>query len=88
MARYFDSRRRKPRWLGVALIDIMFAFGVTGIGFGFTKLFDHWVYYPFWPNIVDSSFLVAAACWILVRRKLGSEYSGYRRRSRPEELYY
>lgn len=41
--------------------------GVIGIALKFTTLFDHWLYFPFFPNIFDALFLVIAVLYLAYR---------------------
>ena len=38
--------------------------GVIGIALKFTTLFDHWLYFPLFPNIFDTLFLVIAVLYL------------------------
>jgi hypothetical protein len=38
--------------------------GVIGIALKFTTLFDHWLYFPTFPNILDALFLVLAVLYL------------------------
>ena len=52
----------------VADIGVLTAlcFGTIGIAAKFTTFFDHWVYFPLFPNTLDSLFLVISAVYFFV----------------------
>jgi hypothetical protein len=41
--------------------------GVIGIALKFTMLFDQWLYFPFFPNIFDSIFLIVSVIYLAYR---------------------
>ena len=41
--------------------------GVVGIAIKFVMLFDQWLYFPFFPNIFDSIFLIVAVIYLSYR---------------------
>jgi len=43
------------------LIVVMMVSGTVGIALKFTTFFDKWVFFPSFPNIFDSTFLIVAA---------------------------
>ena len=43
--------------------------GTVGIVVKFTTLFNHWVYFPAFPNILDAAFLVASVLYLGYRKK-------------------
>ena len=42
------------------LMTIMFVCGTIGIALKFVTFFNQWVYFPSFPNMLDSAFLVSA----------------------------
>ncbi len=38
--------------------------GTIGIALKFIAYFNHWVYFPSFPNILDSAFLVISAVYL------------------------
>lgn len=38
--------------------------GVVGIALKFTTLFDHWLFFPLFPNILDALFLVISVLYL------------------------
>lgn len=48
-------------------LSIAAILGICGIAFKFPSYFDQWVYFPSFPNICDSIFLVLSACWLGVK---------------------
>ena len=40
---------------------LLFCAGILGIAFKFSTYWNHWVYFPLWPNICDSLFLIVGA---------------------------
>ena len=55
------------------LVLIIFFCGTIGIALKFVTFFDHWVYFPSFPNTLDSLFLVVSATYFFV-------YTVYRKR--------
>jgi cytochrome c oxidase assembly factor CtaG len=53
------------------LLILVFVSGIVGIALKFTVFFDKWVYYPWFPNVLDSVFLVCGVVWLawMVKRK-------------------
>jgi hypothetical protein len=50
--------------LGNDLIMIIFIVGTIGIALKFTTFFDQWVYFPAFPNTLDSAFLISAVLYM------------------------
>jgi cytochrome c oxidase assembly factor CtaG len=48
---------------------IMIAAGTIGIALKFTTFFDKWVYFPSFPNICDSAFLVLSVAYLSWKAK-------------------
>ena len=61
----------KASWTDVfkQIPKIVFVTGTIGIALKFTTFFDRWVYFPQWPNICDSVFLVASVLYLGLRRR-------------------
>jgi hypothetical protein len=63
---------RTWRALASDCIWIMFVTGTIGIALKFTTFFDKRVYFPSFPNILDSTFLILAMLylsWRILRRR-------------------
>ena len=43
---------------------IMMVCGTVGIAIKFVTFFNHWVYFPSFPNIIDSTFLVISVAYL------------------------
>jgi hypothetical protein len=63
----YDSWRKL---LGDCII-IMFVSGTIGIALKFITLFDQVVYFPSFPNIFDSLFLISAVLFLAWKVKRG-----------------
>lgn len=64
-------RRYKPKELIMILGHILSVCGTIGIALKFITFFEHWVFFPLWPNICDSVFLICAilyTTWLVIRR--------------------
>jgi len=62
---------RTGRQLFMRCVDIMCLFGIAGYALKLPTFFNNWVYYPLWPNLGDSLFLLVCVAWFVVRlRKL------------------
>ena len=51
---------------------IMFVCGTIGIALKFITFFNQWVYFPSFPNMLDSAFLISAVMyftWKSFKRK-------------------
>ena len=61
----------KASWTDVfkQILTNVCVIGTIGIALKFTTFFDGWVYFPLWPNICDSVFLVASALYLALRRR-------------------
>ena len=55
-------------------------------GLGFMKFFNHWVYFPFFPNVLDSLVLIGAGAFFMIqsqrkqvqaKQKQESDYVSY-----------
>jgi hypothetical protein len=53
------------RWSDLAndLVQILFICGTIGIALKFISFFDQWVYFPTFPNFLDSTFLIVATVY-------------------------
>jgi len=49
-------------FLGNAVIVIFFS-GTIGVALKFVTFFNHWVYFPSFPNALDSTFLILSATY-------------------------
>jgi hypothetical protein len=45
------------------LLIIVFVFGTVGIALKFFTYFNHWVYFPSFPNALDSAFLILSVTY-------------------------
>jgi hypothetical protein len=43
---------------------IVCVFGTIGIALKFAVFFDKWVYFPWFPNIVDAAFLIFSGTYL------------------------
>ena len=48
-------------------ILVMFACGTIGIALKFVTFFNQWVYFPSFPNALDSTFLICAIAYLTWR---------------------
>jgi len=48
---------------------ILFVSGTIGIALKFTTFFDKWVYFPWFPNVFDASFLVFSVIYLTWKSK-------------------
>jgi hypothetical protein len=46
--------------LGSDCLQIAFVCGTIGIALKFLTFFNHWVYFPTFPNVLDSAFLITS----------------------------
>jgi hypothetical protein len=51
------------------LLSVLFISGTIGIALKFTTYFDKWVYFPSFPNIFDSTFLIATVIYLTWKMK-------------------
>jgi hypothetical protein len=51
--------------LGEGLLFVFF-FGTVGIALKFVTFFNHWVYFPSFPNALDSTFLILGSTYFFV----------------------
>jgi hypothetical protein len=51
------------------LLSVLCIFGTIGIALKFTTFFDKWVYFPSFPNILDSTFLIATVLYLTWKMK-------------------
>ena len=49
------------------MVEILLGSGIFAIGLKFASYWDHWVYFPSFPNVVDTMFLSLAAAFLLGR---------------------
>ena len=45
---------------------VAFFFGTVGIALKFVTFFNHWVYFPSFPNSLDSAFLILGSTYFVV----------------------
>jgi len=59
------KRREIPitTFLNNLLLTIFLA-GTIGMALKFITYFDHWVYFPSFPNVLDSTFLILSVIYI------------------------
>jgi hypothetical protein len=55
---------RTWRSLVDTLVTLIAVFGTIFIALKYCTFFDHWVYFPLWPNVVDSIVLILACLWL------------------------
>ena len=48
---------------------VLFVCGTIGIALKFVTFFDQWVYFPSFPNVVDSTFLISAVVYLAWRAR-------------------
>lgn len=62
-------------------IQIALVCGTIGIALKFTTFFNQWVYFPAFPNMLDSAFLITAILYFAYtarkRLKITSKVYGY-----------
>jgi hypothetical protein len=44
---------------------VAFFFGTVGIALKFVTFFNHWVYFPSFPNSLDSAFLILGSTYFV-----------------------
>jgi hypothetical protein len=50
-------------------VILMLACGTAGIALKFTTFFNKWVFFPFFPNILDTAFLILSVIYLSLRSK-------------------
>jgi hypothetical protein len=50
---------------------IVFVCGTIGIAIKFVTFFNQWVYFPSFPNMLDSSFLISASVYLAWKSRKG-----------------
>ena len=60
---------KKWRNLFGDLLTVLFVSGTVGIALKFTTYFDKWVFFPSFPNIFDSTFLISAVLYLTWKMK-------------------
>jgi hypothetical protein len=45
-------------------IRILLVCGTIGIAVKFVTFFNHWVYFPSFPNVLDSTFLIISVAYL------------------------
>lgn len=68
----------------VPALDLLFGAGAIAIGTKFLTYFDHTVYFPLLPNILDTVFLVLAGGYLVGRGTMSWAFG--RRRFREDTL--
>jgi hypothetical protein len=58
---------RTGKQLFIRCVDIMCLFGIAGYALKLPTFFNNWVYFPLWPNLGDSLFLLACVVWFVLR---------------------
>jgi hypothetical protein len=55
-------------WKKVLINGLMvaFFFGTVGVALKFVTFFNHWVYFPSFPNFLDSVFLILGSIYFVV----------------------
>ncbi|MGD6806704.1 MAG: hypothetical protein ACQCN4_07070 [Candidatus Bathyarchaeia archaeon] len=53
-----------PKTLLNNLLLTAFLAGTIGLALKFTTYFDHWVYFPAFPNALDSTFLILSVIYL------------------------
>jgi hypothetical protein len=48
-------------------LSIIFACGTIGIALKFITFFDKWVYFPSFPNYLDSAFLICSVLYLTIK---------------------
>ena len=43
-------------------MSLVFVFGIIGVALKFVTFFNQWVYFPSFPNALDSTFLISRGC--------------------------
>jgi hypothetical protein len=61
--------------LGEGLLVFLF-FGTVGIALKFTTFFNHWVYFPSFPNALDSTFLIFSSAYFFAYIMIKKRQSG------------
>jgi hypothetical protein len=51
------------------LLVVLFVSGTVGIALKFTTYFNKWIYFPSFPNILDSTFLILAVVYLTWKMK-------------------
>jgi hypothetical protein len=51
------------------LLSVLFISGTIGFALKFSTYFDKWVYFPSFPNIFDSTFLISAVLYLTWKMK-------------------
>lgn len=59
-------------------LTVTFFFGTVGVALKFVTFFNHWVYFPSFPNFLDSAFMILGSTYFVVyivysRRRLEKE---------------
>jgi len=64
-------------------VQVALVCGTIGIALKFITFFNHWVYFPTFPNVIDSAFLITAILYLAFAarrrtRKMNQFYQTYR----------
>jgi hypothetical protein len=50
-------------------VILMLTFGSIGIALKFTTFFDKWVFFPFFPNILDAAFIILSVIYLSLKSR-------------------
>ena len=58
-----------PKWFNWRnILSIIFVTGTIGIACKFIALFDRWIFWPSFPNILDAAFLIMSVLYLALRK--------------------
>ena len=60
-----NIRRFTWKQLAWSGIIVALSLGAAAVGAKFEAFWNHWVYFPWWPNIADSTLLIVAGICLL-----------------------
>ena len=55
------------RELVIDLVTVIFVVGIAAVALKWATFFGQWVLFPYFPNALDATFLIAGAVWLGAR---------------------
>ena len=61
---------KTPEWFNWKnILSIICVAGTIGISLKWVTVFDTWVYFPFFPDILDASFLILSVLFLALKER-------------------
>ncbi|MGD6934647.1 MAG: hypothetical protein ACQCN5_10620 [Candidatus Bathyarchaeia archaeon] len=89
MKRHMKAMHQNWGELANDCVQVALVCGTIGIALKFVTFFNHWVYFPTFPNVIDSAFLITSILYLAAAaRRRNNKMKQFYKNYRAESIHF